>query len=258
MAAKTLNELYNRLVDAVYEDDTKSQCYYLSMIESHRHIPVDYLMRRGALFIPNNEYIRHYLGSDANTYGAGLYDGDYCQWALFMLLPITDLVGDVVGLVGWDAQNKNKELTEGQLGLPMYKVSSKLVFPREKYFLTDVDLLKRQFDKRAIFIVDGVFDSVALNYRGIPAISLLGSMVSKEVLYFLRWYKHVYTIQDNDEAGTKLYLRLKKALPRVCRVFQNRTKDIEELLRGDGEDGPVTKQLKAIVEEGPSYDVYLR
>lgn len=258
MAAPTLNELYKKLVDAVYEDDSHSQQYYLSMIESHRHIPVDYLMRRGALFIPNNDYIHHYLGRDADAYGAGLYDGDYCQWALFMLLPIMDLVGDVVGLVGWDAQNKNKELTEGQLGLPMYKVSSKLVFPKEKYFLSDVDLLRQQFDKRAIFIVDGVFDSVTLNYRGIPAISLLGSLVSKEILYFLRWYDRVYTIQDNDAAGNQLYLRLKRALPRVCRVFQNKTKDIEELLRSDGVDGPLTKQLQDILVSGPAYDVYLK
>lgn len=258
MAATSLNELYNRLVDGVYSDDEKSQRYYLSMIESHRKIPVDYLMQRGAVFVPNNDYIRHYLGADADAYGAGLYDGAYCQWALFMLLPIMDLVGDVVGLVGWDAQNKNKEITEGQLGLPMYKVSSKLVFPKEKYFLSDVDLLRQQFDKRAIFIVDGVFDSVALNYRGIPAISLLGSMVSKEVLYFLRWYKHVYTIQDNDAAGNQLYWRLKKALPRVCRVFQNKTKDVEELLRTDGKDGPLTKQLHAVLEEGPTFDVYLK
>lgn len=256
--AVTLNDLYRRLVTSAYEDDAGSQAYYLSMIEDHRKIPVEYLMQRGALFIPNNDYIRHYLGADAGAYGAGLYDGDYCQWALFVLFPITDLVGDVMGIAGWDAQNKHKELTEDLKGLPMYKVSSKMVFPKEKYFLSDVDLLKHQFDKRAIFIVDGVFDSVALNYRGIPAISLLGSMVSPEILYFLRWYKHVYTIQDNDAAGNQLYLRLKKALPRVCRVFQNKTKDIEELLRSDGVDGQLTQQLKDILVNGPCDDVYLK
>lgn len=258
MAAPNLNRLYHKLVGEVYSDDAQSQYYYLSMIEEQRKIPVDYLMRRGALFIPNNDYIRHYLGAEADTWGVGLYEGEFCPWALFVILPITDLLGDVVGLVGWDAQNKYKEISEGVQGLPMYKVSSKLTFAREKYFLTDLDVLKEQFDSRTLFVVDGVFDSVSLNYRGIPAISLLGSSVSQEVLYFMRWFKHVYTIQDNDSAGTKLYFRLKKALPRVSRVFQGKMKDIEELLRTDGEDGPITRQLKDIVTSGTGFDVYLK
>lgn len=257
MATPSINELYTTLVERVYEDDAASQRHYLSMVESHRHIPVDYLMQRGAVFIPNNDYIRHYLGSSADAYGAGLYEGEYCPWALFVILPIMDLVGDVVGLVGWDAQNKFKELEEGAKGLPMYKVSNKLTFARDKYFLSDIDLLRSKFDSRTIFIVDGVFDSVALNYRGLPAISLLGSSVSSEILYFLRWYKNVYIIQDNDTAGTKLYLRLKKALPRVYRVFQDRSKDIEELLRTDGVDGPLTQQLLGLLTQPAEDDYYL-
>lgn len=258
MASKTLNELYTTLLESVYADDLRSQRYYLSMVEDLRKISVDYLIDRGGMFIPNNDYIRHYLGADASTWGAGLYEGEYCPWALFVIFPIMDLVGDVVGIAGWDAQNKNKELTEGAVGLPMYKVSSKNVFSKEKYFLTDVGLLRSQFDKRAVFIVDGVFDSISLNYRGIPTVSLLGSMVSPEVLYFLRWYKHVYTIQDNDAAGNSLYLRLKRALPSVHRVFQNKTKDIEELLRSDGIDGPITRQIRGILVDTPRDDVYLK
>lgn len=260
MAAKTLNELYQKLLNDVYEDDLQSQQYYLSMIESHRQISTSYLMERGGIFVPNNEYIQHYLGNEAQTYGAGLYEGTWCQWTLFAIFPIMDLMGDVVGLVGWDAQNKYKEVSEGEKGLPMYKVSSKGVFAKEKFFFSDVDLLRRQFESRTIFIVDGVFDSIALNYRGIPAISLLGSLVSPEVLFFLRWYKRVYTLQDNDDTGNSLYYRLKRALPQVSRVFQSKTKDIEELLRGDGLDGPITTQLKNIVSQGSvgrTDDIYL-
>lgn len=258
MAAKSLNELYQTLLEGVYGDDESSQRYYLSMVEDHRKIPVDYLIKRGAIFVPNNDYIRHYLGSDADTYGAGLYDGEYCNWALFVMFPIRDLVGDIVGIAGWDAQNKNKELTEGAVGLPMYKVSSKNVFRRDRHFLSDIELLRSQFDKRVIFVVDGVFDSVALNYRGIPAISLLGSTVSPEILYFLRWYRHVYTVQDNDAAGNELYWRLKRSLPSVHRVFQNKTKDIEELLRSDGVDGPITQQLLKLLDGDVRDDTYLK
>ncbi len=254
----TLSELYNKLVSSVYEDDMRSQEYYLSMVEDQRKIPVNYLLERGALFIPNKDYIRYYLGSAADTYNLGFYDGDYCNWTLFVIFPITDLVGDVVGIVGWDANNKNRELTEGEVGLPMYNVSNKHIFQKDRYFLSDVELLHREFDKRILFVVDGVFDSIALNYRGIPAISLLGSMVSREVLYFLRWYKCIYTLQDNDTAGTNLYKRLAKALPKVHRVFQSGAKDIEELLRGDGEDGPITKQIKSLLTSPVYGDTYLK
>ena len=71
--AENLNTVYRQLVNAVYSDDMKSQEYYLSMVQSHRNIPVDYLLSRGCLFIPNNEYIKHYIGSLADTYGCDLY-----------------------------------------------------------------------------------------------------------------------------------------------------------------------------------------
>ena len=110
----------------------------------------------------------------------------------------------------------------------MYKTSSKNIFKRDKYFLTDEEVLKKTFSSRTVFITDGVFDSMALNYRGIPAIALLGSTFSPEILYFLRWYKSVYVCADNDRAGITLFTKLKNALPYVYRVQQNKTKDIEE------------------------------
>lgn len=258
MAVATLNELYGRLVEQAYTDDLQSQQHYLSLVADMRKIPVDYLLSRGALFIPNNEYIHHYLGAEADAWGPGLYEADFCPWTLFVVLPIQDLVEDTVGLVGWDVQNKYKAMEEGLEGLPMYKVSSKLTFRRENYFLSDIGVLRQQFEHRAIFIVDGVFDSVTLNWRGLPAISLLGSNVSPNILYFLRWYKEVYVIRDNDDAGTKLYNRLRRALPSVHQVLQNKCKDIEEALRPDGFDGPLTQQLWQIIKNRPRDNVFLR
>lgn len=256
MAPRTFNEVYNLLTSRVYEDDYNSQAYYLSVVESQRNIPVNYLMERGCLFIPNNDYIHHYIGSDANQFGLEFYNGDRCLWALYVLLPVTDLVGDVVGLVGWDALHKFQE-SEGETGLSMYKVSSKNVFRRERFFLSDATLLKSTFDTRTVFITDGVFDSVALNYRGIPALALLGSTFSPEILYFLRWYKRIYVCADNDSAGMKLYKMLNKSLPGVCRVYQSEAKDIEEALRGDGKDGPLTQQFFKVMQGEVTGDLYL-
>lgn len=259
MPKKTLHELYQRLVQEVYEDDLNAQMYYLSMIEDQRRIPMEYLLEREMLFIPNNEYIHHYLGRDADSYGCGLYGDTQCLWTLFAVIPVMDLTEEIVGLTGWDAQHKYTELSEGEQGLSMYKVSSKMVFTKEKYFLTDVSLLKHTFNNRVVFITDGVFDSISLNYHGIPAIALLGSTVSREVLYFLRWFNAVYVCSDNDRAGITLYNTLKKSLSNVYRVLQNRTKDIEELLRRDeSKVGPISSQLLATLDTPSHSDIILR
>lgn len=238
-----LDELYTELHQAVYTDDMNSQMYYLQTVAEHRKIDAMYLVELGAMFIPNNDYISHYLGSKVFNYNTGLYYKETCPWTLFLILPIRNLVGEVVGIVGWDAYNKYLEVAEGKSGLTSYKVSSKSVFDRDKYFLSDIDCLKDNFSKSVLFVTDGVFDCVTLNYRKIPTIGLLGSTFSKEVLYFLRWYKRIYVCADNDKAGLALAAKMSRVLPNVHRVIQNKTKDIEELLRGDGKDGPLTKQL---------------
>lgn len=250
-----LHELYEELLEKVTEEDLEAQRYYLGMVESHRNISVDYLLSLGAIFVPNNEYIAHHLGDKVYSSNCGLYIQETCPWTLFVLIPIRDLSGETVGLVGWDAYNKYKELSEGAQGLSSYKVSSKSVFARDKYFLSDIDVLREQFDKNAIFVTDGVFDTVALNYRGLPSIALLGSSFSQEILYFLSWYKHIYVCADNDRAGLALYSKLSKSLKGVHRVVQAKTKDMEELLRHDGLDGPVTKQLKSLIANPINSDV---
>lgn len=246
--ADSLDQLYMELYTRVVEDDIASQEYYLSMVAEQRKIPVDYLLQLGALFIPNNDYITHYLGERALQSSAGLYCNGSCPWTLFVLLPVRNLAGEVKGLVGWDAYNKYKEVSEGAQGLVSYRVSAKSVFERERYFLSDIDCLKRNYSKRVVFVTDGVFDTVALNYRDVPSIALLGSSFSREIIFFLNWYSHVYVCTDNDAAGVNLHRKLSKSLPNVHRVMQNKVKDIEEFLRDDGVDGPKTKQLLELVE----------
>ena len=240
-----IDALYNELFAKVIEDDERSQRHYLSMVEEHRKIPVDYLMSLGALFIPNNDYIRHYRGDKVLSSNAGLYYDGSCPWVMFVLLPIRNLLGEVVGLVGWDAYNKYKEVSEGAVGLVSYRVSAKSVFQRERYFLSDIDCLRRNFDSRVLFVTDGVFDTVSLCYRGIPAVALLGSAFSRELLYFMSWYKYVYVCADNDRAGLNLVKKLSRALPNVYRVVQNQTKDIEELMRTQGDF--VKEQLQCLM-----------
>lgn len=254
----TLNELYQELLNKVFEDDLHSQQYYLKVVEDQRKISVDYLLSLGALFIPNNDYIYHYLGTKADSFRAGLYIRGVTPWMLCVVFPIRTLSGEIKGLTAWDAYNKYLEQSEDAVGLSTYRVSPVSIFPKDKFFLTDIKCLREHFNERVIFITDGVFDAISLNYRGIPAIALLGSTFSREVLYYLRWYRAIYVCTDNDKAGVVLYQRLKKAVPNVYRVVQGRTKDIEELLRYDGVDGVVTEQLRSLVKSPVFVDYTIR
>lgn len=253
--AETLHELYTELYTKVMDDDYASQRYYLSMVEEQRKISVDYLQKLGALFIPNNDYIKYYLGNKVTMSNVGLYYGEKCPWTLFVIIPVRGLDGEVMGLTGWDAYNKYREVVDGEEGLSTYKVSAKSVFPREKYFLSDISVLKEKFDSRVVFVTDGVFDTVSLCSRGLPSIALLGSTFSPEVIYFLNWYKYIYVCGDNDSAGLSLAKKIAKAVPGTYRIVQNQTKDIEELLRSD--DGSIYKQLNNLLYSPVKGDVML-
>lgn len=255
---ETLDSLYSELFEAVMLDDLASQRHYMQVVETQRKIPMDYLFSLGALFIPNDEYIHHYLGDKVYSSNAGLYYNELCPWLMHVIFPIRNLIGETVGIVGWDAHAAYEKQVHGVEGKAMYRVSAKSVFARDKYFLSDINCLKHNFDSRVVFVTDGVFDCITLNYRNIPTIALMGSSFSREIIYFLSWYKHVYLCADNDNAGLMLYNKMKKALPNVHRVIQNKTKDIEELLRTDGKDGPITAQFLDLMKNPIKDDISLK
>lgn len=244
-------QLYEKFLTSVWETDADIQRRYLKIVEEHRNIPVDYLESLGTVFIPNNDYITYFCGRVATCPEYDLYSQDgICYWTHFVIIPIRNLAGEICGIVGWDAENKYKEVYKGAEGLPMYRVSNTTVFPKDKFFLSDIKVLHRTFSNRIVCVTDGVFDTVALNWRDIPSIALLGSNFSKEVLFFLRWYKTVYVVTDNDHAGVTLYQKLSKSLPNVRRITQDKCKDIEEYLRDDGIAGVKTTTLKRLLPLG--------
>lgn len=254
-----IDTAYKALVESVLERDFSEQREFMSVIQEQRNIDVDYLLDRGCIFIPNAEYVRYHIGSLANNPLAGFYHNENPLWQLHFILPIMDLTGAVVGIVGWDAYNKYK-VSEGEaLSLPTYKVSTSLIFDRSKYFFTDTRLMESCYrgheeGQRAIFIVDGVFDSVSLCEKGIPAISLLGSNLSQTVAFMLKFYDFIYVIHDNDSAGINLFQQIKRKCTNVFAVKQTHTKDIEERIR---DDAKVVETLKSLLNSPVKEDVWL-
>lgn len=229
----TLNDFYSQLLQRVFATDFEEQLTYLSVVADTRHIPVEWLVEQGIFFIPNNDYVTYHMGVGAKDPDYGFYLNGDCIWNQFVVIPVRDLANKVVGLTGWDAKNKYLVEYKGEVGLPMYKVSGKYLFNREDRFLTIPTLLRDKFSCGTIFLVDGVFDCLSLCQKGVPTIAMLGSTLSGTVAYFLRWYRKVYVVKDNDDAGNKLLQRVRAMVPSVRAVIQSKTKDIEEYLRDD-------------------------
>lgn len=243
------------MLNKIYQEDLSSQQYYLQFVADNRQIPIEYLLKRKVVFVPNNDYLHYYGGDEILNPNYDIYYDRHCKWTHFLLIPIQDLSQNIVGVVGWDINHKARA-EDGEKGLEMYRTSNKIVMNKAHHFLTDVTLIENTFHKSVLFVVDGVFDSISLNSIGIPAIALLGSNTSTTLYYFLRWYSYVYVIPDNDVAGYSLLKTLKQAVPNVYGVYQPKTKDIDELLKL--QPNTTKKQLLSLIREPIPGDVYLK
>ena len=85
-------------IERVYKEDYKSQLYYLqSICNDVRHIPVEAILAVNAIFIPNEDYIITYFGTEALDAKYNFYDKyGQCLWLNKLMLPITNVVNEIV------------------------------------------------------------------------------------------------------------------------------------------------------------------
>ena len=144
-----------------------------------------------------------------------------------LLIPITTPSGFYVSYIAYDvlAQIHAKQTGEKRPAYIAPKDTRKdsLVFVPDTYWeqVTNSDV---------IYVVDGVWDSITVNYLGFPAMALLGSRVSEDIAKILSLYKEIVLIQDNDQAGVSLFIELSKKFRNVSRVCiaADIAKDIDE------------------------------
>ena len=93
-----------------------------------------------------------------------------------------------------------------------------------------------------VYVVDGIWDSITLNFLGFPCISLMGSRVSEDISKILALYKHLILVADNDKAGVDLFIDLSKRFKNVSRIkVPTPAKDIDEFHNKVGDEE--TKKL---------------
>lgn len=195
--------------------------------ETLRQIPCEELYKREFLYIPNDIYMLHFFGSEIADYKYGVYRNENCNFYKRLLFPIRGFNSSVVALGGWANDSQWK-----------YVYSPDTLWDKSKYFYVQPEEFRKALQDDYIIIVDGIFDAINLNRLGLNAVALMGSNLSNWHKYYLKLFKYVIVIPDNDNAGVFLVKKLKQFRRDVIVLHQGKFKDIDDYIKSSD-----TKQL---------------
>lgn len=220
----------------IYEADLESQKHYIETIGKLRYIDFDFIKSIGGFFVPNNDYMHTHFGSIVLEGGMDLYNFDgLCKWHDHLVFPITDSLGQIVGLVGYNPLSKLMKQSNEENGTSYeiphkYSHSSKYVFTRGRYLFIPLGYDK-MLNSDYLILTDGVFDAISFSSLGFVSASALGSNLTKEIMFILSFVKNLYVAHDNDNAGMDFYKKIQKHFPNAKSIRQDKYKDIDEYIK---------------------------
>lgn len=98
--------------------------------------------------------------------------------------------------------------------------------------------LYRKTEFKQVFVVEGIFDALALLSRGIPATALLGTALSIEQINLLNAFENVIFLLDQDKPGLMSYHMIAKTVIETNRAsfsslfaFHDLNEDIDDILK---------------------------
>lgn len=230
------DQLIENGIQKIYTTDLKSQQVFIENIcEKVRHMKSDIIYKLGGFFVPNDEYMIKMMGSEIVMLDYDCYDAfGNCKWNSYLVFPIYNVVGEVVGLTGFNPINKLKQQeSDENWDLEVYKKSSKRLFEAGNYIFSKQDIFYEARKQGYIILTDGNFDTISALQEGLVAGALLGSHFSDVVISMLKFIDIIYLSVDNDEAGIKLLRQLRRYLPNVRAIMQNKYKDLDDLLKSE-------------------------
>lgn len=223
----SLNSVFENGYRRIKEECWETQRSFFAVIAEARNMPAEWIEKMDAIFIPNNEFMLEYFGQEILEYDC--YRGSVCIWDNALIFPIRGANGEVAGLGGFFPFDYVDETTD----VNYYAYSSSSVFTKGRYlYFPQWDLI-HAINSGYLIVVDGVFDAVSLCGCGFCAASLMGSSPTAETFMQLRFVKHVIVAADNDEAGMKLFMKMKKYLKNVTLFTQGVNKDIDGALKSE-------------------------
>lgn len=126
--------------------------------------------------------------------------GDYLLAGRYVL-PIRDIQGKVIAMVGWSEYGGPKK----------YITTSTVGFSRDaSFFNYDCYRLSHEKYGGLVYLVEGIFDTISLKSIGLPVIGNQGLEMSSIKKEMLKRFKKVVAIPDNDRAGMSVNPYLNK------------------------------------------------
>lgn len=126
-----------------------------------------------------------------NKNGGFLLEGGYC-------IPIRDIEGLLIGIVayypGVDTAYKYRTASGRyfQKGISLFNVDNAVALSEDLSF---------------VYIVEGIFDSIALRSIGLPAVALQGSEITQYKREILKLFRKNIAIPDNDRIGKEEFYK---------------------------------------------------
>lgn len=108
------------------------------------------------------------------------------------VLPIRDIAGNVIALVGWHPQGGSRK----------YVTTPTLGFSRDASFF-NLDCYKLAWEKwnGTVYLVEGIFDTISLRSLGLASLGMQGLEMSPIKTQILSRFGKVIAIPDNDSSG---------------------------------------------------------
>lgn len=237
-------------IKKIYTEDRDMQEHYLDIFakDVRKLKDASIFFKAEAFFVPNNDYMVKYFGQEAlnPSYDMYNYDGE-CVWDNQIVFPIRNVVEKPVGFVGFNPFIKLQRSDENmRTNENYYRYSTSQVFNRGRHLYCPRGVYDKAVRDGYIVLTDGVYDMWGFNEHGINSGCLMGSTISEELLFILRFVDTLFLAQDDDDAGLRVLHELKRHHPNVRYLRHNAGKDADDILKSDKSETYVEAVRKAI------------
>lgn len=139
------------------------------------------------------------LGEDRHRLGL-VSENDFFLLESRYIIPVRDINGGIVALVGWFPDYKK------------YITTPSMFFAKEHLFYNIDEAYRLSWEKYdgKVFLVEGMFDAMSLRVLGLPVIGTMGVTVGEPKSEQLKLFKKVIAIPDGDKAGKRALNRYDK------------------------------------------------
>ena len=194
-------------------------------------------------YFPNNnqlEYLTSLIGKDIlektgliyKRYINGVFKdyGHFCEHNL--IIPFRDCHGDIISFIG---RNILPEEEQKELKIQKYKYNSGII---KDFYLFGLNKAENKIKKKNLgIVVEGPFDCISLHEHGILNSVAVGcaNLSRYQLFKLLRCTKNLLLMYDNDTAGNRAKIRIKKKYKDYVNLMTilppKGHKDIDEFLR---------------------------